>query len=258
MLEGERLLLAERLAGALCRAAGCLWEDSVEPEMPEWEPPPPKPEPLNPASLVAAARSSLAFRVASLVLEARRSSGCCKPLARLSAVLAATLRSEDLSEASRAPIEARLASSKPGLVGLLRLVSLAYKFERSGRLADMINLASAAAREASSPCVLDPALRAERDRLERRMKIYGILLAVSIPAAIAATIILDPVALIPSAALVVMLWWLIRRDGERFRSLNIEVAWRECRLTDKELAEIVGGLGAAEIALAYLVFGYNR
>jgi hypothetical protein len=262
LLEGERRLLAERVATALCRLAGCPpSEEGLEPEPPPPpEPPRRPPEPMNPLALVESARATMAYRVASLVLEARRSYECCRPLASLSALLALGLRGDDLREAAATAIEsAVLRERQPaGRPGLMRLLALSHRYERSRRLHDMIRLAAAAAAEATRPCMVDPALRMKREMLERRMRLYGLALALIIPAAIAATIILDPVALLPAGAAVVAVWWLIRRDGERFQAVNIEVAWSECKLTERELAEIIGGAGAPDLIMAYIVFGSSK
>ncbi len=258
MLEGERLLLAERISTTLCRLASCGWEEP-EPRLPGWwgelET---RYDPSDPFQLMKVVRSSLPFRVASLVMEARRSSSCCKPLSTLSAILAASLRGDQLREASRTSLEGSVLVGGSGVMGLIPLLAASARFERSRSLKDLVKLVSIAAREAGRPCSVDRLLRAERDRLERRMRFYGILLALAIPASLALSIVVDPLVLIAGAAGIVGLWWLIRRDGERFRALNIEVAWSECKLGDRELAEIVGGLSAADVALAYLILGYGK
>ena len=258
MLEGERLLLAERISTTLCRLAGCGWEEP-EPRLPGWwgelEA---RYDPADPFQVMKAVRASLTFRIASLVLEARRSSSCCKPLSTLSAILAASLRGDQLREASRTSLEGSVLVGSVRGMGLIPLLAASARFERSRGLGDLVRLVSIAAREAGRPCSVDRLLRAERDRLERRMRVYGILLALTIPVSLALSIVVDPLVLVAGAAGIVGLWWLIRKDGERFRTLNIEVAWSECKLGERELAEIVGGLSAADVALAYLILGYGR
>jgi len=242
--EAKRLLLAEKLAGLMCRLSRCVEG------LGGWEPSHPRYRVASPEDFKVA--------VALLVMEARRGE-CCRSLSALARLAVNILPEGEVERGLRAGLEAEALAARPRRPpGLAGVASAATRLLRGRSIRDLALLAAVAAAEAATPCTRDKRLVAERDRLERRMRLYGAALALSIPAAIIATILLDPVSIIPAGAAVALLWAAIRRDGSRFASLNIEIAWRECRLTPRELEEILGGASFQETVMTAVFFGSKR
>lgn len=240
-LEGKRRLLAERLASVMCRLATCSGEDEGE---------------YSGLRIRVSSPEDFKAAIALMVLDARKGS-CCPSLRSLADLLAASLPPEELDRATSRGVEAGTLMSEGRSLppGFASLVGAAGRYLRSRRLDDLLLLAARAGSEAGRPCWRDRRLLAERDRLERRMRIYGAALALSIPAAIIATILLDPLSIVPAGIAIAVLWMAIRRDGVRFASLNVEIAWSECRLTPGNIQEIVSGMPLQEAVMAAILFG---
>lgn len=178
------------------------------------------------------------------VLESRRSVEGGRHLYVISRWAVEALTVDELNRALSSNIEAAIIDKytrlgDPGLLGLLRAVHV-HLNERA--LETLTQLAAVVAKEAGRPCTVDQSLRRERDQVEGKMKLYGALLGVAIPLLILLSIIVDIVYLIPVFLASVALWLVIRRDGVRYARLNIEVAWRECRLTESDLTSIAKGM----------------
>ncbi len=242
--EAKRELLAEKLSSVMCRISRC------GEGLGGWEPAPLKYRVASPED----------FRVATalLVLEARRGE-CCRSLASLARLAVSVLPEREVERGLKAGLEAEALAARPQRPpGLAGVASAATRLLRGRTVRDLALLGAVAAVEAGTPCWRDRRLLAERERLERRMRLYGAALALSIPAAIVATILLDPYSIVPAGAAIALLWAAIRRDGTRFASLNIEIAWRECRLSVRELEEILGGVTFHEAVMASIIFGSRR
>jgi len=130
---------------------------------------------------------------------------------------------------------------RPKPLGLLRLYKALREYAGRPSLEGLAVVLEVLGGELRSPCARDPVLEAERERLESRMKTYGALLGVSLPALFVASFYID--VLIGFLVLVAAsaLWYLILREGGRFRALNIEAGWRACRLSWEDLERILGG-----------------
>ncbi len=95
-------------------------------------------------------------------------------------------------------------------------------------------------------------LRSRRDALERRMKIYGVLLSISFPLFFVLLIIgyfyLSTLLLF----LTIALWVVILKDGNLYNDINADIAWLNCRLSDKEIEYIIRGPILEEPLYAHL------
>ncbi len=243
-VEAKRGLLAEKLSSIMCRISRC------GEGLGGWEPAPLKYRVASPEDFRVA--------VALTVLEARRGE-CCISLSALARLAVSLLPDSEVERGLRVGLEAEALSARPPAPpGLAGVAAAATRLLRGRSVRDLALLAAVSAVEAGTPCWRDRRLVAERDKLEKRMRLYGAALALSIPAAIIATILLDPISIVPAGAAIAVLWAAIRRDGTRFASLNIEIAWRECRLTVRDLEEILGGISFHDTVMATVLFSSRR
>ena len=195
-----------------------------------------------------------------MVLESRRSLEGGRYLYRVSRWAVETLRIEELNRALSLNLEAAVLEKYRGIrdPGLLGLISAISRHASKGALDSLTLLVAVVAKEAGRPCTIDYNLRRERDAVEGKMKLYGMLLGIAIPLLILVSIIVDIYYLLPILLAAVALWLLIRRDGVKHARLNIEVARSECRITERDLKSIVQGGGDLVSEIFYTLLYRQR
>lgn len=81
----------------------------------------------------------------------------------------------------------------------------------------------------------------ELKRLDKRMKLYGTLLGATFPVlfiiSMYSNLLLGVLVIITA----ISLWYLIRKDGTRYKYLSIEKAWTECLMTKETLKRLLSG-----------------
>ncbi|MEB3806052.1 MAG: hypothetical protein GSR73_00840 [Desulfurococcales archaeon] len=127
-------------------------------------------------------------------------------------------------------------------LGFHRLASLLYRLSQQGDDADLVRSAvSVVAGEVSSPCHADPALESEAERVEKRMKLYGVVLGISLPLLFVLTLYASAAIGIVAIIAAAGLWLLIRKDGRVFQFLQVELAWRKCSLDPRVVRALLEG-----------------
>jgi len=132
---------------------------------------------------------------------------------------------------------ARRLEPPPGLHGLAGALQRLHASPEPGAL---VEAASAVATELASECGRDPRLEEEARRLESWLKGYGGVLGALLAAVFAASLF-SPGLAIAALAVLVALWVVLARVGRRFHYVQVELAWRECRLPPEAVAEALGG-----------------
>jgi len=130
---------------------------------------------------------------------------------------------------------------RPRSRGLLELYKSLREYAEKPTLEGLARLLEVLGGELRSPCARDPVLEEERLRLESRMKAYGALLGAALPLLFVASFYIDVLVGFLVLVAASALWYLILREGGRFRVLNIEAGWRACRLSWEDVDRILGG-----------------
>jgi len=125
----------------------------------------------------------------------------------------------------------------PGLHGL---ASALHRFHARPSREALAEAVEAVAAELGSGCGRDPRLDEEARRLESWLRGYGGVLGALLAAVFAASLFSPELAVAALAALVA-LWVALARVGRRFHWVQVELAWRECRLPPEAVLEALGG-----------------
>ncbi|MCE4599994.1 MAG: hypothetical protein F7C38_00305 [Desulfurococcales archaeon] len=126
-------------------------------------------------------------------------------------------------------------------LGFHRLASLLYRLSQQADAELVRSAVSVVAGEVSSPCHTDPALESEAERVEKRMKLYGVILGVSLPLLFVLTLYASAAIGIVAIIAAAGLWLLIRKDGRVFQFLQVELAWRRCSLDPQVVRALLEG-----------------
>jgi len=132
---------------------------------------------------------------------------------------------------------ARRLDPPPGLHGLASALS---RFYARASPEALVAAVSAVATEIGVGCARDPVLEAEASRLEAWLKGYGGVLGAILAAVFAASLFSPELAFAALAALVAV-WVALVRVGRRFHEVQVELAWRECRLQPEAVLEALRG-----------------
>ncbi|MCE4604009.1 MAG: hypothetical protein F7B20_03470 [Aeropyrum sp.] len=225
-----RRLEASRLHRLLCKKVGC----------PEWGIGEWRTEAS--ASELMSTREDLALSIVKLVYRVRKGGDCCGILGRISEELVGRLPEKESARLRRTPVEPVLEESIRGPSSLAMLIAYARRFSRSPRAESLLDLVSTIVKEASRPCSVDMEVERSVERLESRMKAYGLLLAILVPLYLLGMIVVGLASIIPLGIATVVIWHVVRSDGLRYYRLNVERGWRKCSVREEDLEDIVRGL----------------
>jgi hypothetical protein len=89
----------------------------------------------------------------------------------------------------------------------------------------------------SYECKTDIMLRDSVERSRKRMLKLGVLLGLTLPALFILSLLEFYILSLLSLILVVLLWAFIRKYGFEYRTMEVELAWRECDMTRDTIIE---------------------
>ncbi|MEB3779226.1 MAG: hypothetical protein GSR85_03235 [Desulfurococcales archaeon] len=234
MIRDKPLLLAERLATSAVRIMGI---HDYRFEVKEFR----KPS-YNP----------LAWTIEQ-VLEARREYqyDSVNRIGSVIAWLTSMLPDVEVSKSIPMNIEIQVyEAAKKTARGLMALAGAIRDYLASPSLKRLIYATAVIALEASRGCSIEPRLRSRRDRLEAIMLKLGLIIGLLFSVFFIISIVYAAnlaLALIMIAAMG-FLWIAVRKIGVEYALLNIEISWRECRMTGREVASIIESPPTPELA----------
>ncbi|MCE4599027.1 MAG: hypothetical protein F7C81_02385 [Desulfurococcales archaeon] len=186
------------------------------------------------------------------VLEARKEyqGDSVRRIGNVIAWLTSILPDVEVSKSIPMNIEVQVhEAAKKAAKGLTALAGAVRDYLTAPTLKRLIYATAVIALEASRGCSIEPRLRSRRDRLESIMLKLGLIIGLLfsiffiISIVYAANLVL---ALLMIAAMG-FLWIAVRRIGVEYALLNIEISWRECRMTRREVASIIESPPAPEL-----------
>ncbi len=96
-------------------------------------------------------------------------------------------------------------------------------------------------KEINRPCGRDRRIEEMLEALDKRMKIYGMIMGVLLPALFIASFYASILVGIIIVLIGATLWYAIRVDGLKYRELHLEDAWAKCTVSIDELERILKG-----------------
>ena len=162
---------------------------------------------------------------------------------------------DELHIAIKTPLEPLIYEHYRRATGSFRgLVSTLKAYISNPTLAGFLSVIGELTRAYNTPCHYPREFIEQRRILEKRMRVYGLILGLVFPLLFILTLLYNAVLAIVALAIAVGLWILIRADGSQLRNLSIEAAWRQCTLSYSEILELLSGVTPTEAVILGLLF----
>ncbi len=235
MIRDKPLLLAERLMSSATRIMG-VYDYTFDPQM-----------------LAQPSYNGLAW-VIEQVLEARREyrGDSARRIGSIIAWLTTLLPETEVSKSLPVNIEAQVYdAARKATRGLIALARAVKEYMAMPTLKGLIHATAVIALEASRSCSVESRLRSRRDKLESIMLKLGLIIGLLFSAFFIISIVFaaDIVLALLMIAAMALLWMTVRRVGMEYALLNIEISWRECKMTGRDAVSLVDSPPAPELAV---------